>query len=340
MKKKQGISLIVLVITIIVMIILAASVVITLSDTGIIDKANQAVQLTDEKQVQDLASLVWAEAYMDGLRGEQLNEVVISKLETEKITENWIIRVSDSGVMVKPKSIAKELGSLLTPDNYGNTVDYEVTVNDKVYDKWQIYYHNSEFVFLIAAEAVENKPLDKGTAVNSLTDEELNLYNKFMVGETEKYTLVDGDGGTTLYSCQGVAQLIKDYASFANMLDYGDDVIGAIGGPTIQLLTCGWNAKKYTPELKIDTSRQGYTINDSYVRLDECDGFYVHETDIYWLASPSNSDVTGVMTAGNYLIQGSNCRLAYHTYGIRPVVCLKASIPAVVGTTTDFSLVK
>ena len=42
MKKKTGISLIVLVITIIVMIILAASVMITISNTGIIDKASTA----------------------------------------------------------------------------------------------------------------------------------------------------------------------------------------------------------------------------------------------------------------------------------------------------------
>ena len=42
MKKKMGISLIVLVITIIVMIILAASVMITISNTGIIDKASTA----------------------------------------------------------------------------------------------------------------------------------------------------------------------------------------------------------------------------------------------------------------------------------------------------------
>ena len=49
MKKKQGISLIVLVITIIVMIILAASVVLTLSNSGIINKANEAVEKTKEK---------------------------------------------------------------------------------------------------------------------------------------------------------------------------------------------------------------------------------------------------------------------------------------------------
>ena len=55
---KKGISLIVLVITIIVMIIIAASVVITLTNTGITNKANEAVDLTNEKQVQNLAALI------------------------------------------------------------------------------------------------------------------------------------------------------------------------------------------------------------------------------------------------------------------------------------------
>ena len=68
MKRKQGISLIVLVITIIVMIILASSVVITLSSNGIIERAKHAVHLTDEKQVGNFATLMWTELYSEGIR--------------------------------------------------------------------------------------------------------------------------------------------------------------------------------------------------------------------------------------------------------------------------------
>ncbi len=105
MQKKKGISLIVLVITIIVMIILAASVVITLSNTGIIDKANTAVNLTSEKQVQDLASLIWAEAYLDETRTDTIENVVKDKLEDQGVTEDkWDIQVSDEGVTVTLKN--------------------------------------------------------------------------------------------------------------------------------------------------------------------------------------------------------------------------------------------
>ena len=81
MRRKQGISLIVLVITIIVMIILAASVVITLSNSGIINKANDAVDKTNASEVQNLATLAWAEEFMDGKRGDSLKESVLGKLE-------------------------------------------------------------------------------------------------------------------------------------------------------------------------------------------------------------------------------------------------------------------
>ena len=106
MKRKQGISLIVLVITIIVMIILAASVVISLNNTGIINKANTAVQLTDEKQVQDLASLIWAECYLDPARKENIENEVKTELEKQGITaDKWNITVTETGVSVTSKTV-------------------------------------------------------------------------------------------------------------------------------------------------------------------------------------------------------------------------------------------
>ena len=97
MKKKQGISLIVLVITIIVMIILAASVVITLSNNGVIDRASHAVDLTNESQVQDLAALIWADAYMNDKRGTELETEVTTKLSEQGVTsDKWEIIITDT----------------------------------------------------------------------------------------------------------------------------------------------------------------------------------------------------------------------------------------------------
>ena len=105
---KKGISLIVLVITIIVMIILAASVIIAMSNNGIIDRASQAVQLTDEKQVQDLAALAWAEAYLDEDRVVTMEKAVKDALAAQGVTTaDWNIEVSDTGVVVTSKSNVK-----------------------------------------------------------------------------------------------------------------------------------------------------------------------------------------------------------------------------------------
>ena len=62
-KNKKGISLIVLVITIIVMVILAAAIIISISNSGIVNRANEAVEKSDEAQIKQLVSLAWSEAY-------------------------------------------------------------------------------------------------------------------------------------------------------------------------------------------------------------------------------------------------------------------------------------
>ena len=101
MKRKQGISLIVLVITIIVMIILAASVVITLSNAGIINKASEATDVTNLQQVQQLATLTWSDGFLDNLRGDDLRDYVLG--EMGDYTDDYDIDVTDKGVEVNKK---------------------------------------------------------------------------------------------------------------------------------------------------------------------------------------------------------------------------------------------
>ena len=84
-RNKSGVSLIVLVITIIVMTIIAGAVIFSLADTDIFNKANDAVKEYDLKQVQSLASLVWAEAFLD--ETVTTDEQYDSYVET-KLTEN------------------------------------------------------------------------------------------------------------------------------------------------------------------------------------------------------------------------------------------------------------
>ena len=87
-RNKKGISLITLVITIIIMIILAAAIVLTLTNSGIFDKANEATSKYNLQQVQKIAELAWAEAFADGERDvTKLQEAVDKVLVDNKLNE-------------------------------------------------------------------------------------------------------------------------------------------------------------------------------------------------------------------------------------------------------------
>ena len=137
-------------------------------------------------------------------------------------------------------------------------------------------------------------------------------------------------------------------------------VVGAIGTPTAEMFVASWNAKReatgktdvYNKKIALKVDTYGYYINDitntsdptdTYTQtIKTTDNLYVWSTEkgtTTWLASPSRAaatciifvDYTGSLYAGGYK-DGS--------MGLRPVICLKASIPARLGTTTDYSLIK
>ena len=102
-KTKKGISLIVLVITIIVMIILAATIILAINNNNVVDKAKDAVNDTNLKQIQELAQILWADAYVDGVRTqEELEDAVLEGLKDTDISK-YTITVTTSGVDVTLK---------------------------------------------------------------------------------------------------------------------------------------------------------------------------------------------------------------------------------------------
>jgi len=101
---KLAISLILLVITVIVMIILTGAIILTLSNVGIITKAENVVDETNLEEVQTIASLIWSEAFVDpdiDQTSKALEAAVIEGLQKEGIdTTQYIIIVNDEGVRV------------------------------------------------------------------------------------------------------------------------------------------------------------------------------------------------------------------------------------------------
>jgi type II secretory pathway pseudopilin PulG len=339
---KKGISLIVLVITIIVMIILAASVVITLSNTGIINKASEAVDLTNERQVQDMAALIWAECYLDPVKKVDIVNSVKTELANQGITEDkWNITVTETGVMVTNKNGAATLGELITnpKTDYGKMVDYEANG----ITEWQIFYEDEAngYVFLISKNSVETRNLD---AVSSPTTKEIELLNICALGQTAHRGYSS--------NCMYINVLIGEYDNYANKTaSYKDYVVGSMGAPTIELLAAGYNAKyadlhnQITPI--IDKTyiqpwedgcayhgKFGYFINTKgqtfTVGFEEDDLYF---SGAYWLASPSAfGDYTAIDDGMFVLIVGNTTindgEPGINEYGIRPIVCLKSDIPA------------
>ena len=126
---KKGISLIVLVITIIVMIILATSVMISLNNTGVINKADEAVGKTNFAQVQQYASLVWSEEYLNNKRGDQLKEDVLDRLDEYK--DKYDFEITDNGINVTEKGEGS--GAATTPAIDWNAIVADANANPEKY---------------------------------------------------------------------------------------------------------------------------------------------------------------------------------------------------------------
>jgi len=102
---KKGISLIVLVITIIVMVVLAGAIIVTLTNNGIIGRAKDARDKTSLNEVKEAANLLWSEAFLNNIRDQEgLEDAVINGLTAQKVdTTKYTITVTTNGVTVELK---------------------------------------------------------------------------------------------------------------------------------------------------------------------------------------------------------------------------------------------
>ena len=120
MKMKNAISLIVLVITILVLSILAATVIITLSNTNIIGQATKAVEASTIANMKEAVNLIYADKMVvDG--ANVTKEDIVEGLKKQGYTDEQIdlisIEVENGTVTVKSKGIygiRREVGSTST----------------------------------------------------------------------------------------------------------------------------------------------------------------------------------------------------------------------------------
>ena len=176
MEKKNAISLIVLVITIIVMSILAATIIITLSNTNIISEANDAVEKTEAQQVEETKTLMQA----DGMLGKNPESQTIgdTTLEWDSVKKEVIEK--RNGQLVKE-------GAIIPTDFYyvGGTKDTGLVISDNAAD--------------------ENKGVDYTCVGNQFVWIPVEDYSKFVRG-----TPVETSSGSGIYKMTDT--LNKKYA--------------------------------------------------------------------------------------------------------------------------------
>ena len=176
MEKKNAISLIVLVITIIVMSILAATIIITLSNTNIIEQANGAENKTEAQQIQEAKTLMQA----DGMLGKNPESQTIgdTTLEWDSVKKEVIEK--RNGQLVKE-------GAIIPTDFYyvGGTKDTGLVISDNAAD--------------------ENKGVDYTCVGNQFVWIPVEDYSKFVRG-----TPVETSSGSGIYKMTDT--LNKKYA--------------------------------------------------------------------------------------------------------------------------------
>ena len=116
--QKNGISLIVLVITIIVIIILAVAVILSIANNNPIENANKAKFQNDLKTIQEELTLKQSSNYIDEHTGKTTNEITIEDLNSAEnyVKNNKLIVVNEKlcyvngGVTDVEKEWAEEVG--------------------------------------------------------------------------------------------------------------------------------------------------------------------------------------------------------------------------------------
>ena len=296
--------------------------------------------------------------------------------KTKSGLDVYIKQDSSSNLQVSFEQIVvSTLGTMVeTAEDYGKTVNY---VSDNGITGWKVFYKQvidgEEYVYLIASEklAYDKMPTDipgttlklvTATPPDGVTRNLGNIYwstvqSSMATIQNPKIWLANWgeyDSYNTNKNGKCASYFLDEtyWTEFKNTsANYSSEVVGAIGTPTLEMFVESWNAKRnatnnttiYNKAVTLTPSgTTGYNVNDvMFLTLTALDPLYVWSTiasnTSCWLASPVSRGVNymAVIEADGTI---NYDEYSHYAYGIRPVVCLKASILAKPGTTTDIAI--
>lgn len=171
MKGKSGISLIVLVITIIIITILASAVILTLSNNNPIENAKKAVDANDESIRKEASTIAYADWFLKensgNPSGTSADEYVKIELEKQEIDTDGLFVSDDGTIITNAPSVIPNGFEYLT-----GTVDTGFVIKNST--------DGNEFVWI---------PVEEGTFVReSFQNTQLNTIIYIEPYETTSYT--------------------------------------------------------------------------------------------------------------------------------------------------------
>ena len=203
---------------------------------------------------------------------------------------------------------------------YGTTV---TGYNGNGIESWQVLYKQTvgteEYVYIIP----EGQTLDTAVTVYLGSNASSIISNaKTYFGLSDSFDTV----GTGNNNYKATLWLL-DTSVWATYKDsnLGDNVVGVIGSPTMEMMVASYNEKNAGVSGFTNLS---YTVNSTgYSDPGDFSGEPYITGDYYWLACPSSTSTSFVRYVCNDgVVNNNDCRHAY--LGLRPVVCLKSNIPA------------
>ena len=204
-KKENAITLIALVVTIVVLLILAGiSINLVLGDNGIVRKAQEAKLRYEKSAMIEQIDTAFANCEADYIVQTSNDVNVVSKKEyykenlnkyfTDKLNlinceelgdENLFIKFTyDNNENILLFNIENSSKNLLnggeslfnnvTAKNYGDFCQYSVSINNKKYDSWKIFYKDDNNVYLIMNEYAQVNALEKNFKASWMTPTSTN----------------------------------------------------------------------------------------------------------------------------------------------------------------------
>jgi len=361
--QKRGISLIVLVITIIVMIILASAIILSLRSSGIIGRANEAKTKSDEATLREAASIKLAEYELGVQMGDIASTITSSeyvKEELEKdgidttglaITSDGSIQTGLSEIAVKFVEAGVKVGDTVTGyDLSSNLVTSHTTDGKENRETAQTVARGTELAWKYMGMDKNGEVLIVADSVGNLSTMQLYEAGGYLNGPAALDTACEA-----LYSSDMGKARSMDWEDVTRLLEYAGHqgtYYDADGNEvkTEKALTIGEIETKLGTTLSERLTPDGSDIanfKSNYVKLPktstdikagDTEKSLVYQSTEYWLSSTCveanfrdsmayfrviSVNGTVVWSESLFSSEGEPCDTSY---AVRPVVTLTSNI--------------